>query len=153
MRLRAAYLLLVAAPLLLAQFSTGAATKPKARPTWDPETAMYVRKGCVGCHKFTGTREAVGVIGTDLTKVKVRMTKDQVRAVLDDPHRFHPGTSMPALDLARKEKELIIRFLWGENKLDEAKKRKPTPKSTLMIFRSYQNTPSNYGKRKRKRNR
>jgi cytochrome c2 len=150
MRFRAALALLVAAPLLLAQLS-GTGGKPRARPTWDPETNAYVRKGCVGCHKFTGTREAVGVLGPDLTKVKTRLTKDQVREILDDPSRFHPGTSMPALDLSRRDKELIVRFLWGENKI--VAKKKPQAKPTVLVFHGYRNTPSNYGKKRKKRRR
>ncbi|MBM3269901.1 MAG: c-type cytochrome [Candidatus Sericytochromatia bacterium] len=147
MRLRAAFALLIAAPLLVAQFGNPAAT-PKPRPTWDPETNAFIRKGCVACHKFTGTREAVGITGPDLTKVKTRLSKAQVRELLDDPGKFHPGTMMPALDLSRREKELIVRFLWGENRVAAGK---PTPRPTVMVFKAYQDVKSNAGKRRSRR--
>lgn len=72
---------------------------------------MYVRKGCGACHAFTGVRDATGRLGPDLTKVSSRLRPDEIRTILDDPERFRPGTTMPDLDLAPREVDLLIRFL------------------------------------------
>jgi mono/diheme cytochrome c family protein len=150
MRHRTLIALLVVAPILTAQFSTGAPGRnASGKPTWDPETAAFIRKGCVGCHKFTGTREAVGTQASDLTKVKTKLTKDQIRAVIYDPHALHPGANMPQLDMSTRDRELIVRFLT----------RTPTPRPTarpqasptVMVFTGYRATPSRTRKKKRKR--
>lgn len=136
MKARTALALLVVAPLLLAQFGGSPRPRASARPSWDPETAMFVRKGCIGCHKFTGVREAVGVMGPDLTKVKVRLTKGQIREVLHDPHRTFPDSPMPALDLSNRELDLLVRFLTRE-KPTPGPSMRPYAKPSVYVFKGY----------------
>lgn len=152
MKARFALALLIAAPLLMAQFGGTPSARPTARPSWDPETAMFVRKGCVSCHKFTGLREAAGVIGPDLTKVKTRLSRPQIREVLRDPHREFPDNPMPALDLSNHELDLLVRFLTRE-KPTPAPGMRPDAKPTVLVFKGYKTVGSKRKTGKRKKGR
>lgn len=141
MKARTALALLITAPLLAAQFGGIPSARPTARPSWDPETAAFVRKGCVGCHKFSGLREAVGLMGPDLTKVKTRLSKAQIRAILQDPHRNFPDNPMPALDLSNHELDLLVRFLTRE-KPTPAPSLRPEARPTVLVFKGYRTVHS-----------
>ncbi len=152
MKARIALALLIVAPLLMAQFGGTPRAKASARPSWDPETAMFVRKGCVGCHKFTGVREAAGIQGPDLTKVKTRLTRVQIRDVLRDPHQTFPDSPMPELDLSNRELDLLVRFLTRQKPTPGPSVR-PQAKPTVLVFKGYRNVTSGRKTGKRKKGR
>lgn len=103
----------VLVPLFLAVITQGppGEAKPRVTPTLHPLTELFVRKGCIACHIYTGVRSATGIMGPELTKVGKRMTVAQMAALLRDPQGHKPGTAMPSLDLSERQVALLVKFM------------------------------------------
>jgi len=54
---------------------------------------VFIREGCVICHRFQGIG---GGLGPDLTGVGSRMTAAAMRAKITNPAAFDPASRMPA---------------------------------------------------------
>ena len=82
-------------------------------------SAVFVSESCASCHTIRGTA-ATGTVGPDLTHVASRQTlaalalpntPDYLRAWVDDPARFKPGTRMPKVPLTAKQLDEVVAYL------------------------------------------
>lgn len=95
-----------------------------ALPAWaGPDGAeLYVRKGCIACHRMKGVPGATGTMGADLTKfwkpVKGEPPKDprEIAAFIKDPRLNNPNTSMPTIGLTSEEAAAIATYLLSKDK-------------------------------------
>ena len=102
-------------------FDEWVANEAKDATATDSEgETIFVNGSCAGCHTVRGT-EAVGTLGPDLTHLAGRRTiagvldngADDLRAFIDDPHRFKPGVSMPPSELSGDEIDAVVDYLMG----------------------------------------
>lgn len=98
----------------------------EARPAAPAASAdgqqVFLSAGCGACHAVRGT-PAAGTAGPDLTHLAARatiasgivpLTRDQLRAWIDDPDAVKPGALMPAFpDLAPAQMEALLDYLTG----------------------------------------
>ena len=92
-----------------AQLSTGALTSPlSAFERAKAEALLRTRVPCLGCHALgtSGGRSA-----PDLTHVGSRRSADYIRAMVTDPARALPGTTMPRVPMPAPVRELLIAYL------------------------------------------
>lgn len=81
--------------------------------------ALFMEKGCGGCHIVSGVAGAVGETGPNLTELASRtqiastleMNGDNLRAWLIDPPSIKPGTLMPNLGLSEDEATVLANWL------------------------------------------
>src|SRR5438067_10685569 len=80
---------------------------------------VFVANVCVSCHAIRGT-SAGGTAGPDLTHVSSRTTlgagvlpndAGAMRAWLDDPQRYKPGSLMPRVPLAAADLDALVAYL------------------------------------------
>ncbi|MFP3914570.1 MAG: c-type cytochrome, partial [Actinomycetota bacterium] len=96
-----------------------------AREPEDPESRrgrdIFVESECVGCHTIRGVSES-GTRGSDLTHLASRdtiagvtldLTRENLRAWIEDPDRFKPGVAMPPADLDGADLEALVTYLEG----------------------------------------
>lgn len=83
--------------------------------------ALFMSRGCGGCHQLRGTA-AHGTVGPDLTHVGSRATlaavtvanePRQLAAWIADPQALKPGNHMPDLGLSGAEAKTLASFLEG----------------------------------------
>lgn len=92
-----------------AQQSTGAPTSPlSAFDSAKAEALLRTRVPCLGCHAIGGTG---GRSAPDLTHVASRRSADYIRAMVTDPARALPGTTMPRVPMPASMRELLIAYL------------------------------------------
>ena len=75
------------------------------------EALLRDRLPCLGCHAL-GTEG--GRLAPDLATVRARRTPAYVAAMLDDPQRALPGTTMPRVPMPASTRALLLRYLTGE---------------------------------------
>lgn len=84
--------------------------------------ALFIGKGCGGCHTINGQPGAVGVTGPNLTNVTVRPTIAGLRIPntplnmqrwLLNPAAMKPGTAMPDVGLSQAEARDISAYLYA----------------------------------------
>src|SRR4051794_20295670 len=82
-------------------------------------SAVFASESCASCHTIRGTA-ATGTVGPDLTHIASRQTlaalalpntPDYLRAWVDDPARFKPGTRMPKAPLTAKQLDEVVAYL------------------------------------------
>ncbi len=105
-----------ASPTPIAQ-ETGQGTLPGI----DAEAgkAVFISKGCTGCHTVQGIPEAQGKVGPELTHQAsnpsiagvLPNTQENLREFLKDPAAVKPGTVMPNMALTDREIEALTAFL------------------------------------------
>lgn len=92
-----------------AQQSTGAPISPlSAFDSAKAEALLRTRVPCLGCHAIGGTG---GRSAPDLTHVASRRSADYIRAMVTDPARALPGTTMPRVPMPASMRELLIAYL------------------------------------------
>lgn len=105
-----------------ADFNRWAAAEAKPAVD-DPEMpaakAMYQSLSCVNCHTIRGTSSR-GIFGPDLTHLMSRETigagvltntHEHLRAWVDDPQEFKPGSLMPSMKLTDRELNQVVAYL------------------------------------------
>lgn len=65
---------------------------------------------CLGCHEVRGDG---GRSAPSLTSLGARRDSAYIRAMIEDPQRFVPGTAMPTIPMAPATRELIIAYFGG----------------------------------------
>jgi cytochrome c551/c552 len=82
-----------------------------AATTLSAGEALFVAKGCIGCHQHSGVGVAYTStnIGPDLSRCKC--SPDYLQSWLRDPASLKPATMMPNLHLSDAEIEALIQFL------------------------------------------
>jgi len=63
---------------------------------------------CLGCHELDGDG---GKVGPSLGTVGTRRSAAYIRAMVEDPQRRVPGSTMPRTLMSESTRELVIRFL------------------------------------------
>ncbi len=80
---------------------------------------VFEQQACINCHTISGT-VANGRYGPDLTHLMSRATlaagampntADNLKAWIEDPNTFKPGSLMPAMHLTGKQNEQITAYL------------------------------------------
>lgn len=100
--------------------------EPAAQPQGAPQEinahdgqVVFEQQACINCHTVAGT-VANGRYGPDLTHLMSRETlaagaipntADNLRAWIDDPNTFKPGTLMPAMHLTERQDAQITAYL------------------------------------------
>ena len=69
---------------------------------------LRTRLPCLGCHVVGASG---GRIGPDLTHVAARRSAAYIRAIVSDPARTIPGTTMPRFLMPASVRELLIAYL------------------------------------------
>ncbi len=85
----------------------------------DAGKAVFVSKGCVGCHTVQGIPEAQGKVGPELTHQAsnpliagvLPNSVENLRGFLKDPASVKPGVVMPNLALTDTEIEALVALL------------------------------------------
>ena len=72
------------------------------------ESMLRSRLPCLGCHALHGEG---GKIGPDLTSVRDRRSPEYIAAMVADPQRVAPGSSMPRTAMPDGTRDLIVRYL------------------------------------------
>ena len=76
--------------------------------------ALYVERGCAGCHAFGGSGIAATAshpLAPDLRFARDRVRLDRLVAWIRDPAALDPDASMPAADLTEPEARAVAAFL------------------------------------------
>lgn len=82
---------------------------------------------CLGCHAFGAEG---GRIAPDLLTVRERRSAAYIAAMVDDPQRNAPGSTMPRQTLAPVTRELLVRYLQslpGSGAMPPAPAHAPAP--------------------------
>ena len=81
--------------------------------------AVFEHNACISCHTVAGT-VANGRFGPDLTHLASRdtfasgsvpMSRENLRAFVDDPSHFKPGVLMPPMHLNQHDLDLVTSYL------------------------------------------
>ena len=72
------------------------------------QALLRTRLPCLGCH-IVG--DSGGRIGPELTHVASRRSAAYIRAMVSEPARVVPGTTMPRIAMPVKTRELLIAYL------------------------------------------
>lgn len=72
------------------------------------EALLRDKLPCLGCHQFGGDG---GRLAPDLATVRSRRSAEYIAAIVRDPQRVMPGTSMPRHPMPASQEELIVRYL------------------------------------------
>jgi len=87
---------------------------PEAFVGWDEDSLaaegaiLFEQYQCRGCHELGGSGQRVG---PQLDEVGTRRRPEYLRALLLDPPRVVPGTSMKDFDLWEQEANALVAFL------------------------------------------
>ena len=79
---------------------------------------------CLGCHELGGEG---GRSAPSLTSIAARRDSGYIRAMIDDPQRFVPGTAMPTIPMAPATRELIIAYFGGSSARRATARPRVTP--------------------------
>lgn len=102
-----------------ADFDRWLAAQAAPRAASAPGEKIFVSNVCASCHTIRGT-DAKGTAGPDLTHVGSRLTlaagvlkndAGAMRAWLDDPQRYKPGSLMPRVPLSDDEISALASYL------------------------------------------
>jgi mono/diheme cytochrome c family protein len=63
---------------------------------------------CLGCHQLAGEG---GRLAPDLATVRTRRSAAYIAAIVRDPQRVRPGTSMPRHPMPASQEQLIVNYL------------------------------------------
>ncbi|MBV9880155.1 MAG: c-type cytochrome [Gemmatirosa sp.] len=74
----------------------------------ETETLLRERLPCLGCHALGSEG---GRLAPDLATVRQRRTAAYVAAMVDDPQRTVPGTTMPHVVMPASTRALVLRYL------------------------------------------
>ncbi|MCP5537116.1 MAG: cytochrome c [Akkermansiaceae bacterium] len=84
------------------------ATQPVVTSTV-PQPELFTTKTCIGCHSVSGTG---GNIGPALDTVGARLTRDEIRAQIENPRPVEPGKMiMPKLPITPEELDILADYL------------------------------------------
>jgi mono/diheme cytochrome c family protein len=72
------------------------------------EVLLREKLPCLGCHQFGNEG---GRLAPDLATVRTRRSPEYIAAIVADPQRVRPGTSMPPHPSPASERQLIVRYL------------------------------------------
>lgn len=72
------------------------------------EALLRDKLPCLGCHQLGGHG---GRLAPDLATVRSRRSAEYIAAIVRDPQRVRPGTSMPRHPMPLSQEQLIIRYL------------------------------------------
>ena len=89
------------------------------------QALLRTRLPCLGCH-IVG--DSGGRIGPELTHVASRRSAAYIRAMVSEPARVVPGTTMPRIAMPVKTRELLIAYL-SENAIQGDAAAAFTPQS------------------------
>ena len=106
--------------MLAALFGTAPrvhAQEDASRATPPPGKALYLAKGCAGCHTIEGV--SAGTVGPNLSKEGGKdniagvlpMNKDNLMKWLANPPAVKPGTAMPNLGLNPQEQSDLADYI------------------------------------------
>lgn len=76
------------------------------------EALLRTRLPCLGCHVLGGQG---GAVGPDLTHVAARRPAAYVAAIIENPQRVVPGTTMPRTPMPEAVRALITAYIAGGN--------------------------------------
>ncbi|MFQ5674289.1 MAG: cytochrome c [bacterium] len=71
-------------------------------------TLLSEKLPCLGCHRLG---RSGGKIAPDLSNLKLRLQKEFVSRMVEDPQSLVPGTIMPKIKMPKKTFELVISYL------------------------------------------
>ena len=91
-----------------AQLAEAAPAPLSAFDSVKAESLLRTRVPCLGCHVLGG---AGGRSAPDLTHVASRRSAAYIRAIVTDPARVLPGTTMPRIPMPAPVRDLIIAYL------------------------------------------
>jgi mono/diheme cytochrome c family protein len=72
------------------------------------EVLLRDKLPCLGCHQFGSDG---GRLAPDLATVRTRRSAEYIAAIVRDPQRVRPGTSMPRHPMPASQEQLIVRYL------------------------------------------
>lgn len=98
--LRIAASLLLSLLLLCPSVSNAAPTNPGA--------ALFLQKGCSGCHSIEGSG---GSVGPSLDHVGDRYAAEWLYRWLENPAAVKPASAMPRMELTDRERAMLVFFL------------------------------------------
>ncbi|MBM4111937.1 MAG: cytochrome c oxidase subunit II [Phycisphaerae bacterium] len=105
-------------PELFAAWLEHQATPAVADSSVDAGRNLFLALACMNCHDVDGA--SVGMFGPNLTHLASRetigagvrpLTRDNLRAWIDDPQTIKPGCNMPSLKLDSTQLDLITDYL------------------------------------------
>jgi mono/diheme cytochrome c family protein len=98
-------------------------TPPPRRAHLERGEALFVERGCAGCHTFGGRHAGPGVaMAPDLAHTRKRMHPDRIVAWIRNPQAVSPAATMPALGLTEDEAIALRDYLW----FAQPKSRRPS---------------------------
>ena len=85
--------------------------------------ALFVQKGCGGCHTIKGVTQAAGLVGPPLDGVGQRAliagvlenTPDNLARWIREPQKVVPGNAMPDMRMSKQDSRDIAAFLYSES--------------------------------------
>ncbi len=76
--------------------------------------ALFLAKGCAGCHRDAGGLG--GVVGPDLRNARARLKPRWIVRWLQNPQAIDPGSKMPNIGLKRGEAVALTAYIMGLSK-------------------------------------
>lgn len=76
--------------------------------------ALFLAKGCAGCHRGAGGLG--GVVGPDLRNARARLEPRWIVRWLQNPQAIDPGSKMPNIGLKRGEAVALTAYIMGLSK-------------------------------------
>lgn len=105
---RALLVVAVAGPLA-AQPERAVDTPPLTRfAEQKAEVLLRDKLPCLGCHQLGSEG---GRLAPDLATVRTRRSAEFIAAIVADPQRVRPGTSMPRHAMPASQEQLVVRYL------------------------------------------
>lgn len=118
---RASVFVMCAAPALPAQAPASVALTAFDSAT--AEALLVTRLPCLACHTLAGRG---GGVGPDLTRVATRRPAAYIAAIIENPQRVVPGTTMPRTPMPDAMRALITSYIAGVRRAADA----PTPSAS-----------------------
>ena len=93
--------------------------KADRNPAGTEGKAIFLAQSCVNCHRVNGT-PAAGTYAPDLTHLMSRKTlasgmipntRENLLDWVDDPQKIKPGCLMPAFNLSKRDRDLVVDYL------------------------------------------
>ena len=69
---------------------------------------LYKQKGCIICHAINGTG---GKTGPDLAHIGSKRDAQFLAKVLTSPRSVFPSSTMPAVNLSKKDLDALVKYL------------------------------------------